>query len=74
MSLTPLLVVQGLEKLHKNLIVKIRVEYTAWVQAFVFERAARMCFVFVGFFFFWWEGFWLFLKRIDSKLTSSKTL
>lgn len=51
MPLTPLLVVQGQEKLHKNLIVKIRVEYTAWVQAFVFERAARMCFVFVGFFF-----------------------
>lgn len=63
MPLTPLLVVQGLEKLYKNLIVKIRVEYTAWVQTSVFERAAHMCFVFVGF-FFWWEGSWLFLKRM----------
>lgn len=52
MPLTPLLVVQGLEKLYKNLIVKIRVEYTAWVQTSVFERAAHMCFVFVGFSFF----------------------
>lgn len=57
MPLTPLLVVQGLEKLYKNLIVKIRVEYTAWVQTSVFERAAHMCFVFVGFFFFLVGGF-----------------
>lgn len=45
MPLTPLLVIEGLEKLHKNLVVKIRVECTAWVHTFVFERAARICFV-----------------------------
>ena len=50
MPLTPLLVIEGLEKLHKNLIVKVRVEYTAWAQTFVLKEV-HACVLFLWVFF-----------------------